>query len=94
MDNTNPTKNDRQRYIPVAKEHGYRIVGCYFKSSIKECVSRNEGRSGKAKVPTCAIAATSNKLELPEYKEGFDQLFYIRIEEKDIIIEEWKEDAI
>ena len=93
VDNTNPKKIDRERYIQTAKEHNYRILGCYFKSSISECVNRNENRAGKAKVPTCAIAATSNKLELPDYGEGFDKIYYVRIEGTDTIIEDWRTDT-
>lgn len=92
VDNTNPQKIDRESYIRTAKAHNYRIVGCYFKSGISECVSRNENRTGKAKVPACAIAATSNKLELPDYEEGFDKIYYVRVEGTDTIIENWRTD--
>ena len=30
VDNTNPTADDRQRYIKAAREHGYRIEGYFF----------------------------------------------------------------
>ena len=30
VDNTNPTRKDRERYIVPAKENGYRIIGYYF----------------------------------------------------------------
>ena len=51
VDNTNPTKADREKYISVAKEHGYKIKGYYFRSSIRESIDRNSFREGKAKVP-------------------------------------------
>lgn len=92
IDNTNPKRADRERYIKMAKESGYNIAGYFFKSVIKECINRNEQRIGKAKVPRCAIAATSNQLELPEYKEGFDSLYYVYLEGEEFRIEEWREE--
>lgn len=92
IDNTNPKKADRERYIKMAKESGYYITGYFFKSVIKECINRNEQRTGKAKVPRCAIASTSNQLELPEYKEGFDKLYYVCLEEGEFKIEKWREE--
>ncbi len=89
VDNTNPQKADREKYITIAKENGYHVVGYYFKSSISECIERNEQRSGKAKVPRCAIAGTSNKLELPDRKEGFDELYYVYMENDKTIVEDW-----
>lgn len=94
VDNTNPTKEDRQRYIPLAKENGYKVVGYYFESKIADCIERNNHRQGKAKVPEKAIAATYNKLELPSYDEGFDKLYYVSIRDGEFSIKEWKEDEV
>ena len=77
IDNTNPTKLDRQRYIPMLKQAGNEITGYFFESRIKDCILRNERRTGKARVPNAAIAATSNKLEFPSLEEGFDELYFI-----------------
>lgn len=30
VDNTNPTADDRNRYIPIAKSAGFRIIGYFF----------------------------------------------------------------
>ena len=89
IDNTNPTKAERSRYIPLLKENGYVVTGCFMQSRIRDCVRRNETRTGKAKVPATAIAATSNKLELPVMSEGFDKLLYIKMKGEDFEIEEW-----
>lgn len=89
VDNTNPIKSDREKYILLAKANKYKIKGYYFRSSINESIGRNAYRVGKAKVPNCAIASTHNKLELPEYKEGFDELYYVHIENEEFVVENW-----
>lgn len=91
VDNTNPTAEDRKRYIKPAIERGYRIVGYYFKSVIRECVDRNEKRDGKAKVPSHVIANIQNKLEMPSYEEGFDELYYVSIEGNEFSIDKWSD---
>ncbi len=93
IDNTNPTAADRARYIGRAKENGYKIIGYFFQSRISDCVEHNEKREGKAKVPRTAIAATSNKLEMPCYAEGFDKLYFVHMENGKILVEDWKEGA-
>jgi predicted kinase len=89
VDNTNPEKADRARYIPDAREHGYEVIGIFFQSILKECISHNEMR--EKKVPPIAIPAVQNRLQMPEYAEGFDQLYFVRIEKDDFLITEWRE---
>lgn len=92
IDNTNPTKADRQRYIPLAKENGYRIVGFFMESKLNECIARNNLRQGKEKIPTIAIASTSNKLQMPSYDEGFDELYFVKNDGKTMTILEWRDE--
>ena len=89
IDNTNPEIVDRERYITKAKEHGYHIIGIFFQSIVKDCVSRNVTRGNK--VPSKAIAATSNKLQMPSLEEGFDELFFARITDNGFDITKWRE---
>lgn len=92
IDNTNPTREDRQKYIATAKAHNYQVVGYYFESSIGKCIERNEKRMGKAKVPKCAVISTSKKLEIPALSEGFDKLYYVHMEGSKMKVEDWRED--
>lgn len=89
VDNTNPEISDRATYIQKAKEHGYQVIGIFFQSRVKDCVRRNEERGGK--VPSKAIACTSNKLQMPLRSEGFDELYFVRIENNDFKISTWRE---
>ena len=93
VDNTNPQKADRERYIGEAKMRGYTVCGYYFESRVGVCLSRNESRNGKAKVPKAAVLATHKKLELPAYEEGFDELYYVRIVDDAFVVEPWKEES-
>lgn len=90
IDNTNPAKADREKYISVAKSHEYEVVGYFMQSRLQECIDRNEQREGKAYVPRKAIACTSNKLEIPDYAEGFDKLYFVSISEEGYKIDEWR----
>ena len=89
VDNTNPQIIDRQRYIPLAKAHGYEVLGIFFQSRVGDCIERNEQRQHR--VPRIAIPCTSNKLQIPSYDEGFDQLYFVRIVDKSFEITKWKE---
>ena len=91
VDNTNPTREDRARYIPKAKEAGYRVIGYFMQSRIQDCIQRNVQRTGKERVPNGAIAMTSNKLEMPSYEEGFDELYFVINENDNMEICEWRD---
>jgi len=90
IDNTNPTRADRARYISLAKEQGYHVIGYFMESKIMDCIARNSLREGKARVPNTAIAATSNKLEIPSYEEEFDELYFVKNDGVSMTIEEWR----
>ena len=93
VDNTNPTKEDRQRYIEPAKAFGFRVVGYYFQSQIENCKSRNEQRPDKRKVPVAGMLGTHQRLEVPSLDEGFDELHYVRIaDDGSFVVEEWSDE--
>lgn len=79
IDNTNPLKSDRARYIARARAAGFRLVAYFFQSSVREAIQRNSQRRLQAKIPPVAIAATSRKLEPPTLDEGFDEIFTVEI---------------
>jgi predicted kinase len=79
VDNTNPTVEDRRTLIELGREHGAKIVGYCFESTVRQCIERNRLRTGRDKVPDVAIYATAKKLVPPSYSEGFDELFGVRL---------------
>ncbi|UII29679.1 ATP-binding protein [Fulvivirga ulvae] len=90
VDNTNPTMSDRALYINKAKENKYEVIGYYFNSSLEEALNRNSQRQGKEKVPEIGIKGCYRKLEIPSYQEGFDKLYYVKLDDNQFIIEDWK----
>lgn len=94
VDNTNPTRLDRERYIGPAKEAGFAVRGYYFRSSVREAIARNELREGKEKLPVKALLATHSKLEPPGFDEGFDALYHVYIDHANgFVVEEYDNDA-
>lgn len=79
IDNTNPTKAERKRYIEAAKSRKFKIIGYFFKSKVEDAIRRNANRRGKEFVPEIGIWGTLKKLEAPSLEEGFDQLFEVEI---------------
>ena len=79
VDNTNPTKEDRMKYISIAKVNKFKVIGYYFRSKLNESIERNSLRSGKECIPEVGIRGTYNKLELPDLEEGFDELYSVEI---------------
>lgn len=77
IDNTNPTSQEREKYIKQAKENKYKETGYYFQTKIEGSIERNKSRIGKAKIPEIGIKGTFSKLELPSIDEGFDELYYV-----------------
>lgn len=91
VDNTNPTIEERQRYIHMAQAMKYEVIGYYFESKIKEAIERNSSRSGKALIPERGIMGTYNRLEIPSLSEGFDKLFYVKLaDNSEFEVTPWK----
>lgn len=91
VDNTNPSIEDRKKYIDIAKSAKFKVIGYYFQSSIVEAIKKNERREGKEYIPLAGIKSTHAKLQLPSLDEGFDELYYVKInEENKFVVEEWK----
>jgi predicted kinase len=80
VDNTNVTVHDRAAIIAVAREFGARVVVVYIEASTREAIARNEGRTGRAKVPKVAIFTCAKRLVPPSLGEGFDELRTVRVQ--------------
>jgi len=79
-DNTNPTLDDRQRYIQTARLNQFKIAGYYFSSDLDSCLERNAKREGKKMIPKAGILSILRKLVVPSKDEGFDELYEVNID--------------
>lgn len=93
IDNTNPAAGDRAPFIAAARARGFTVVGYYFQSRVADCLVRNAARSGDECVAEAAILSKAKQLELPQRGEGFDRLFYVRIEADRFVVEEWQDEV-
>ncbi|WP_308364518.1 MULTISPECIES: ATP-binding protein [unclassified Microbulbifer] len=91
IDNTNPTRDCRRRYISGFREHRFEVVGYYFAAGLEECLRRNALREGRERIPEVGIRATRNKLQLPGYEEGFDQLYRVFLKNGEFVVEAWED---
>ena len=90
VDNTNPTRADRQRYIPDARAAGYRVIGYFMDAKVEECAIRNAQREGKARVPDVAITSTARRMEIPTMDEGFDEIHFVKNDGVTMTIVPWR----
>ena len=94
IDNTNPAKADREPYIAAAKAAGFRVACYFFESKAEACKRRNAERPPEEQVPVAGILGTAGRMELPSREEGFDDLFYVRIDETGgFVIEGWEDEV-
>lgn len=89
VDNTNIKKEDRQRYIELAKSFGFRVVCYYFPAVVKEVLARNKQRTGKAVIPVPGIFGSLKRLQVPTLDEGFTKLYNVAINaSNEFVVEE------
>lgn len=77
IDNTNVSRENRRKYIQLAIQNKYSIVGYFFESDIRDCLERNKNR--KDSINETGIKAKYKELELPSLEEGFDQIVKVKI---------------
>jgi predicted kinase len=95
IDNTNPTLEDRQRYILPAIDCKFKVIGYYFESKIIDSIDRNKNRDASQQIPEKGIRGTHAKLILPSYSEGFSELYYVSIlPAGGFAVQEWKVDEV
>jgi predicted kinase len=76
VDNTNPTPADRRRYVALAREAGFHVVGYLVEVEPAEALGRNAERSGRERIPVSGVVGTARRLLRPTLEEGFDELWH------------------
>ena len=77
VDNTNPTIEERARFIGPAKARGFRLVAYYFDVPAREALARNNARPKEQRVPAPGVFATAKRMQRPSASEGFDAVFRV-----------------
>jgi len=88
VDATNPTVEDRKRYIAPARAAKFRIVGFEFQVPVELAIERNASRSGRQLVPAKGIYATAAKMQPLMYEEGFDEIWIAHVSREGIVCTE------
>ena len=94
IDNTNPSSEDRARYLQPALDAGFDVVGYYFSSKLADCLKRNANRQGKERIPDAGVRGTAARLELPKLAEGFSRLYFVSHAEKgEFEVKDWVDEV-
>lgn len=78
IDNTNPTAEERMRYIGLAKQCRFRVVGYFFEPDPEASYERNARREKRHYVPPAGLFGTLKRLQRPSLAEGFDELYVVK----------------
>lgn len=81
IDNTNVTLAERARYLEPARAAGVPVIGYSFLPDLAGSLRRNAERPANLRVPPIVIYAARKRLQAPVYREGFDRLFSVAIDE-------------
>ncbi|MDF1667910.1 MAG: AAA family ATPase [Planctomycetota bacterium] len=93
IDNTNPGRKDRARYIPAIREAGFDMTGYYFSSRLSDCLARNAQRVYAEQVPELGMRGCAARMEFPHIDEGFSRLFFVSLEAGQFKVDPWKADC-
>lgn len=94
VDKMNLTREQRAAYIGPAKAAGFKVCGYFFESQLAAALLRNARRDAPERVPEGGVRSASATLQLPIRSEGFDQLFFVRMDgQGGFIVEEWKDEG-
>lgn len=79
VDNTNPAREDRARYLDLAADHDFRCIAYFFETTLRAALARNAQRDDEQRLPEKGVRATFGKIQPPSYDEGFDAIYRVRI---------------
>lgn len=93
VDNTHVTRQSRAGVLEVARQHGARVVGYFFRARLRDCLERNEAREGRARVPEEAVCILASQLQPPHPAEGFDALYQVTLTPRGFEVAPWGPEA-
>jgi predicted kinase len=78
VDNTNASRAERASLLALARAAGARAIAYLFDCHPRDCLARNNERTGRARVPPVAIYATARRLTPPTVDEGFAEVHTVQ----------------
>jgi predicted kinase len=87
LDNTNPTRRARARWIASAKAAGYAVTAHWLDVPLPDALARNAAREGNARIPEIGIIGLAAKLEPPALDEGFEAIHRVRLIDRVFVVE-------
>jgi len=94
VDKMNLTQADRAAYVGPARAAGFKICGYYFQSDLAAALQRNARRDSADHVPEGGLRSARAALQRPSKSEGFDELFFVRMDgQGGFVVEEWKDEV-
>lgn len=78
VDNTNPSPQEWDPIIALARAHGAPVVGYWFVPDVAESLRRNAARSGFRRVPDVGVFATLKRMRAPRPSDGFARVYEVR----------------
>lgn len=92
VDNTNPTRAERARYVELAHARGFRVIAYFFQSGITGALDRNARR--ERPVPPRGVRGSHARLQLPSRDEGLDELWFVRMnDDGGFQVEAWSDEV-
>jgi predicted kinase len=73
LDNTSPTRAERQSFIAAAKARRFQVIGYYFQSRVELCKTRNDLRAASEQVPLPGASGNVRAAGIAELGRGVRQ---------------------
>jgi predicted kinase len=89
VDNTHVSRRSREGVLAVARACGAPVTGVFFTARLRDCLARNAGRTGRARIPEEALCILAAQLQPPAPAEGFTALVRVRTVPGGFRVEPW-----
>jgi predicted kinase len=78
VDNTNPAPGERAALVELARGAGVPARAVFVDTPLEVCRTRNDARTGRARVPLVGLHDVAGRLTPPTTVEGFSQVHVVR----------------
>jgi len=79
VDNTNPGPGERASLVELARAAGVPARAVFVDTPLEVCRTRNDVRTGRARVPLVGLHDVARRLTPPTTAEGFSEVHVVRL---------------